>query len=74
MVEVKEIIKLADEADINITIFDLEELKKGLYQSSVCTTHAEKKDLEDVCREKGLSIDLATIVYDLFISNGTLSV
>ncbi len=73
MVEVKEIVKLANKSGVEITIFDLEKLKIGIYQSCVCTAHDEKKDLEDLCREKGLNIDLANLVYDIFLSDGTLS-
>lgn len=73
MAEVKAIVKLASVSGIEMTIFDLEKLKTGLYQSCVCTAYDEKIDLEDVCKENGLNIDLVNIIHDLFISNGTLS-
>lgn len=74
MVEVKEIVKLANVSGVEMTIFDLEKLKTGLYQSCVCTAYDKKLNLEDVCRENGLNIDLVNIIHDLYISNGTLSV
>lgn len=56
-----------------MTIFDLEYLKTGLYQSCVCAAYDKKIDLEKISRENGLNIDLMHIVHEMFISTGILS-
>ena len=73
MIAVKEIVKFANVSGVEMTIFDLEKLKTGLYQSCVCTAYDKKIALEVICRENGLNIDLTHIVHDMFISNGILS-
>ena len=74
MVEVKEIVRLANVSGVEMTIFDLEKLKTGFYQSCVCTAYDKKIGLEDVCSEHGLNIGLVNIIHDICILNRTLSV
>jgi len=71
MLAVKEIVKLANESGAEMTIFDLEKLKTGLYQSCVQTAYDDKINLEDVCSKNELNIDVAYIVHDLLYHTGT---